>query len=401
MPTFGTVDEAVDYCHRNGIDFENAAEVDQWHTIEIERAKAVPDGQVQKDGTEKPLTADDIQNLVLTNREYFAGSRTTVYDFECDIRGEHDTLQYTLEYHDDREGFTIHTEKDDIWERMPEPELERLEGILSREAVYFKYHEKIAGAESLEALKELEYEIMEDESPYFSAVSERVWNDFTRKEEMLSGKTQETSGHDVQKPEEPGQAGYTTETVEAYPGEKNNLPYDIVVEKLHFEEPEKAEPEKAVRIDKSGVVNFHITEDSPGMDGAKVGAGFSPKEKFRKNIEAIRTLEKIEGENRIATPEEQKILAQYVGWGGLADAFDQSKSAWAGEYQELKSLLSDAEYASARESTLNAHYTSPVIIRSIYEALEHMGFEKGNVLEPAMGIGNFFGMLPENIVRRS
>ena len=199
MPTFGTVDEAVDYCHRNGIDFENAAEVDQWHTIEIERAKAVPDGQVQKDGTEKPLTADDIQNLVLTNREYFAGSRTTVYDFECDIRGEHDTLQYTLEYHDDREGFTIHTEKDDIWERMPEPELERLEGILSREAVYFKYHEKIAGAESLEALKELEYEIMEDESPYFSAVSERVWNDFTRKEEMLSGKTQETSGHDVQK----------------------------------------------------------------------------------------------------------------------------------------------------------------------------------------------------------
>ena len=198
MPTFGTVDEAAEYCHKNGIDFENAAEVDQWHTIEIERAKAVPDGQIQKDSTDKPLTADDIQNLVLTNREYFAGSRTTVYDFECDIRGEHDTLQYTLEYHDDGEGFTIHTEKDDIWERMPEPELERLEGILSREAVYFKYHEKIAGAESLEALKELEYEIMEDESPYFSAVSERVWNDFTRKEEMLSGKTQETSGHDVQ-----------------------------------------------------------------------------------------------------------------------------------------------------------------------------------------------------------
>ncbi|RKJ63613.1 DUF3849 domain-containing protein [Roseburia sp. 1XD42-69] len=447
MPTFKTVDEAVDYCHKNGIDFQNAGEVDQWHTIEIERAKAVSDGQIQEDYAEKPLTADDIQNLVLTGREYFAGSRTTVYDFECDIRGEHDSLQYTLEYHDDGEGFTIHTEKDDIWERMSEPELERLEGILGREAVYFKYHEKITGAESLENLKEIEYEIMEDESPYFSAVSERVWEAYSQKEQELSVPEQETSGHDVQKPDyrvgvtvyldnkpyeitrtddwnveimdrslfnpprrlesrenfekllrqdernahlftpeekEPDQTGYTTETVAVYPGEKNNLPYDVVVEKLHFEEPEKA-----VQTDKSGAVNFHITDDALGIGGAK--------EKFKRNIEAIRTLEKIEGENRIATPEEQKILSQYVGWGGLADAFDESKSAWAGEYQELKSLLSDAEYASARESTLNAHYTSPVIIRSIYEALENMGFEKGNVLEPAMGIGNFFGMLPEKM----
>ncbi len=452
MPTFKTVDEAVDYCHENGIDFQNAGEVDQWHTIEVERAKAVSDGQIQEDHAEKPLTADDIQNLVLTGREYSAGSRTTVYDFECDIRGEHDSLQYTLEYHDDGEGFTIHTEKDDIWERMSEPELERLEGILGREALYFKYHEKIAGAESLEGLKEIEYEIMEDESPYFSDVSERVWEAYSQKEQELSVPEQETSGHDVQKPDyrvgvtvyldnkpyeitrtddwnveimdrslfnpprrlesrenfekllrqdernahlftpeekEPDQMGYTAETVEVYPGEKNNLPYDVVVEKLHFEEPEKAEPEKTVQIDKSGAVNFHITDDTLGIGGAK--------EKFKRNIDAIRTLEKIEGENRIATPEEQKILSQYVGWGGLADAFDESKSAWAGEYQELKSLLSDAEYASARESTLNAHYTSPVIIRSIYEALENMGFEKGNVLEPAMGIGNFFGMLPEKM----
>ena len=156
-----------------------------------------------------------------------------------------------------------------------------------------------------------------------------------------------------------------------YPGDKNGLPYDIVIEKMHFGEPEHAEPEKEPEIDKSGAVNFHITDDALGIGGAK--------EKFRRNIEAIRTLEKIEGENRTATPEEQKILSQYVGWGGLADAFDGSRSAWAGEYQELKSLLSDAEYASARESTLNAHYTSPVIIRSIYEALDKMGFEKGNV----------------------
>ena len=188
----------------------------------------------------------------------------------------------------------------------------------------------------------------------------------------------------------------TTEST-IYPGDKNGLPYDVVIEKMHFGEPEHAEPEKEPEIDKSGAVNFHITDDAPGVDATKTGKGFSPKEKFRQNVEAIHTLEKIEGENRIATPEEQKILSQYVGWGGLADAFDGSKSAWAGEYRELKSLLSEQEYASARESTLNAHYTSPVIIRSIYEALENMGFEKGNVLEPAMGIGNFFGMLPEKM----
>ena len=182
-----------------------------------------------------------------------------------------------------------------------------------------------------------------------------------------------------------------------YPGDKNGLPYDIVIEKMHFGEPEHAEPEKEPEIDKSGAVNFHITDDTPGVDTEKANAGFSPKEKFRQNVDAIRTLEKIEGENRIATPEEQKILSQYVGWGGLADAFDESKSAWAGEYRELKSLLSEQEYASARESTLNAHYTSPVIIRNIYEALGNMGFEKGNVLEPALGIGNFFGMLPEKM----
>ena len=157
------------------------------------------------------------------------------------------------------------------------------------------------------------------------------------------------------------------------------------------EEPaiEKPVKQPAPKIDKSNAVNFHITDDA-------LGAG-SAKEKFRRNIEAIRTLEKVESENRIATRSEQQILSQYVGWGGLADAFDESKSAWAGEYQQLKELLSSQEYASARESTLNAHYTSPAIIRSIYDTLDRMGFEKGNVLEPAMGIGNFFGMLPEKM----
>ena len=174
-----------------------------------------------------------------------------------------------------------------------------------------------------------------------------------------------------------------------YPRDKNGLPYDIVIEKMHFGEQEHAKPKKATQTNKPNAVNFHITDDTLGIGTAK--------EKFQRNVEAVRTLEKIEGENRTATLEEQKILSQYVGWGGLADAFDESKSAWTGEYQELKNLLSDAEYASARESTLNAHYTSPIIIRSIYEALEKMGFEKGNILEPAMGIGNFFGMLPKKM----
>ncbi|MBQ8878981.1 MAG: DUF3849 domain-containing protein, partial [Lachnospiraceae bacterium] len=152
----------------------------------------------------------------------------------------------------------------------------------------------------------------------------------------------------------------------------------------------EAEPEPV--IDKTGAVNFRIT---PGEE--TTGKGFAPKEKFRQNVDAIKTLEKIESEHRIATPEEQEILAKYVGWGGLADAFDETKANWASEYKELKELLSPEEYASARESTLNAHYTSPVIIKSIYDAIDKRGFSKGNILEPAVGTGNFFGMLPEKM----
>jgi len=133
-------------------------------------------------------------------------------------------------------------------------------------------------------------------------------------------------------------------------------------------------------------VNFHITDDHIGEGG--------PKQKFARNIEAIETLFKLESEDRNATPEEQEILSNYVGWGGLADAFDPDKGNWAQEYTTLKNLLSEDEYAAARASTLNAHYTSPTVIRSIYGAVGQMGFEAGNILEPAMGIGNFFGMLP-------
>ncbi len=133
-------------------------------------------------------------------------------------------------------------------------------------------------------------------------------------------------------------------------------------------------------------VNFHITDDNIGEGG--------PKQKFARNIAAIETLFKLESENRNATTEEQEILSNYVGWGGLADAFDPDKGNWAQEYQTLKNLLSEDEYAAARASTLNAHYTSPTVIRSIYDAVGQMGFETGNILEPAMGVGNFFGMLP-------
>ena len=151
--------------------------------------------------------------------------------------------------------------------------------------------------------------------------------------------------------------------------------------------PNAATADEALNAVPAG--NFHITDDHLGEGGAK--------QKYARNIEAIRTLFKLEDEHRGATAEEQQVLSQYVGWGGLADAFDPSKDSWAKEYAELKGLLSEDEYAAARSSTLNAHYTSPVVIRSIYDAVEKMGFQSGNILEPSMGVGNFFGMLPDTM----
>ena len=135
--------------------------------------------------------------------------------------------------------------------------------------------------------------------------------------------------------------------------------------------------------------NFHITDEHLGEGGAK--------QKYARNIEAIKTLFRLEEEHRGASAEEQEVLAQYVGWGGLADAFDPNKDNWAKEYTELKGMLSEDEYAAARGSVLNAHYTSPTVIRAIYDAVEKMGFRSGNILEPSMGVGNFFGMLPDTM----
>lgn len=136
--------------------------------------------------------------------------------------------------------------------------------------------------------------------------------------------------------------------------------------------------------------DFRITEDT------ELGAG-GAKTKFAANIAAIRTLKAIESENRLATPDEQEILAKYVGWGGLSQAFDSGNGAWTNEYKQLRALLTDDEYKAAAESTLNAHYTSPEVIGAMYKALDNFGFESGNVLEPSMGVGNFFGCLPEKM----
>ena len=268
---------------------------------------------------------------------------------------------------------------------------------------------------------------------------------------------------------QPEQAStYTEKTVAVYPGDKNNLPYDVEIRTLRFDEPEhdppSAEPvepeppamseEEALILEQEGraafsemgefvpdfndaisqaeideppahrpavsipvdgewqgfpsvaaaeqaayadfkaashrdAQNFHITDDALGVGGAKA--------KFRANMAAIRLLQELEFEGLQASPEQQEILSRYVGWGGLADAFDENKPNWSDEFAELYATLSPEEYAAARASTLNAHYTSPTVIKAIYEAVGNMGFQSGNILEPSMGVGNFFGLLPEQM----
>ena len=192
----------------------------------------------------------------------------------------------------------------------------------------------------------------------------------------------------------------TSEPVTVYPGDKNGLPYDVVVERLHIDEPEPTPPEPAPPAEQAGhqrntdqprrnAQNFRITDDHLGEGG--------PRLKYQANIAAIRLLKELEAAGRQASPDQQEVLSRYVGWGGVPEAFDPSKTAWAKEYAELKELLTPEEYEAARASTLNAHYTSPMVIRAIYEAVEQMGFHSGNILEPSCGVGNFFGMLPESM----
>ncbi len=192
---------------------------------------------------------------------------------------------------------------------------------------------------------------------------------------------------------------YSTEKVAEIPAEESGLPFDVTIQTLRTEEPALTPPiweEKKEKVTTllptvpdSEKHNFRITDDNLGVGGAK--------EKFRNNMAAINLLHELEFENRLATPEEQEILSKYVGFGGLADAFDESKTNWADEYKELIVTLSPEEYAAARESTLTAFYTPPVVIRAMYEALGNMGFENGNILEPSCGTGNFIGMLPDKM----
>lgn len=279
---------------------------------------------------------------------------------------------------------------------------------------------------------------------------------------------EKTAAENTAVPEKEPNHTYTEETVAVYPGDKNNLPYDVEIRTLRFDEPEhdppSAEPaepeppamseEEALLLEQEGraalsemgefvpdfddaisqaeideppthrhavsisidgewqgfpsadaaeqaayadfkaashrnAQNFHITDDALGVGGAKA--------KFRANMAAINLLKELEFEDLQASPEQQEVLSRYVGWGGLADAFDESKDNWKAEFAELYAALSPEEYAAARASTLNAHYTSPTVIRAIYDAVENMGFQTGNILEPSMGVGNFFGMLPESM----
>ncbi len=166
----------------------------------------------------------------------------------------------------------------------------------------------------------------------------------------------------TEEPQSPEQPEYTTKTIAVYPAEENRMPFDVVIQTIGTNEPKEIPPE-----------NFRITDDDLGTGGAKA--------KFRMNMDAISTLKQIEAENRHATPEEQEILSKYVGWGGLADAFDDFKENWQKEYAELSAALTPEEYTAARSSTLNAHYTSPAVIKAIYEAVGNMGFQTGNILD--------------------
>ena len=318
---------------------------------------------------QKTLTAEDVTDIRLESSSYSAVSREKEYHLSCKINGVPDTLVYTVSRHDDGEGFTIRSgqrEEDDIWKKMPQPELEKLEAVLAR-AVEFDYWSKsiehAADADALEVVT-LDYQWAEDLN-LSSEQRNALW------EQIEDRKAQLTT-----------QPAVPTEPMAAYPAEETHLPYDVVVERLHVDQPQSEIPAPPAR-------NFRITDEHLGEGG--------PKQKFACNIDAIRTLQAIEAEGRSATPEEQEILSQYVGWGGLADAFDTDKGSWAKEYKELKGLLSEDEYAAARASTLNAHYTSPTVIRAIYDTVEQMGLITGNILEPSMGVGNFFGMLPESM----
>ena len=251
-----------------------------------------------------------------------------------------------------------------------------------------------------EAVQESEPETAAEEPEATSAPPEEPDNTVSVPEGPETGVTTpetEPSLPDVSVPAEPAsdaETGVTTHDsgVHVYYGDRDLTDYErelglhsIVIDFTGGSREPVVEPTPTLPPPE----NFRITDEHLGEGG--------PKAKYRMNMDAIHTLKAIEAESRNATPEEQETLSRYVGWGGIPEAFDPEKSEWAGEYAELKAALTPEEYEAARGSTLNAHYTTPTVISAIYEAVERMGFTSGNILEPSMGVGNFFGMLPEGM----
>ena len=372
---------------------------------------------------------------------------TTVTDDEIPIQVNIDLVNYRLERYLDDEH--LETRQYGSLQELITNELENLDfsdliHVSDEDVEQYRWHapEEAAPAPQREPFP---YSVgdtvyLENGKPYIIesvGVFDITLSDPTLFYPISRAESRESFARLMERYPQPGkEPAYTEETVAVYPADKNNLPYDVEIRTLRFDEPEHdppsvepAEPEppamseeEALLLEQEGraalsemgefvpdfddaisqaeideppvpqkppAENFRIMDDDLGKGGAK--------EKFWRNIKAIATLKQTEAEGRNATPEEQHILSQYVGWGGLADAFDPDKAGWRAEYDELKGVLSPEEYAAARASTLNAHYTSPTVIRAIYDAVESMGFQTGNILEPSMGVGNFFGMLPESM----
>ena len=411
---------------------------------------------------------------------------TTVTDDEIPIQVNIDLVNYRLERYLDDEH--LETRQYGSLQEIITNELENLDfsdliHVSDEDVEQYRWHEPeeavtdVPETASVPQREQFPYSVgdtvyLEDGKPF---IIERIGlfdislRDPTLLYPISRAESRESFARLMERYPQPEQAStYTEKTVAVYPGDKNNLPYDVEIRTLRFDEPEhdppSAEPvepeppamseEEALILEQEGraafsemgefvpdfndaisqaeideppahrpavsipvdgewqgfpsvaaaeqaayadfkaashrdAQNFHITDDALGVGGAKA--------KFRANMAAIRLLQELEFEGLQASPEQQEILSRYVGWGGLADAFDENKPNWSDEFAELYATLSPEEYAAARASTLNAHYTSPTVIKAIYEAVGNMGFQSGNILEPSMGVGNFFGLLPEQM----
>ena len=330
--------------------------------------------------SEKPSAfsiSDDEVNRVLQNGSGFANGKMriqTLYASEHDPKKRADYLkdEYGLggrswTFSDGSRGFVDYSAKGmlirnyehDVERRLRWPEVEKMLDVLFRDSRYLSEQDQA------------EYDRLQEDYAGFGGIPLPSPAHAFPPIEDLARKQEEAelgAAHDAGQNDQIGVTEESAQEVDLSGTEARQMQEEVTTETLPG-------------------INFRITDDHLGEGG--------PKEKFARNIEAIETLFTLEAENRNATPEEQEILSRYVGWGGLADAFDPNKDNWAKEYAQLKALLPEQEYEMARASTLNAHYTSPTVIRAIYDALGQMGFKSGNILEPAMGIGNFFGMLPE------